>query len=171
MRIPRKPRAAMTASNNQALLERFYAAFSARDGSGMGACYGAAAHFRDPVFELEGARIGAMWRMLCSRGADLRIEATDLSANTDSGSATWHAWYTFSATGRPVHNVVASQFRFRDGAIVDQQDRFPFWRWSRQALGPAGLLLGWTPMLQSKVRANANRALQAFVQSEPGQTG
>src|SRR5690606_36578935 len=89
LRIPRKPRAAMTASSNRALLERFYAAFSARDGSGMGACYGAAAHFRDPVFELEGARIGAMWRMLCSRGADLRIEATDLSANTDSGSATW----------------------------------------------------------------------------------
>ena len=47
----------MTASSNRALLERFYAAFSARDGSGMGACYGAAAHFRDPVFELEGARI------------------------------------------------------------------------------------------------------------------
>ena len=61
------------------------------------------------------ANIGAMWRMLCSRGTDLRIESSNLVADAEGGSADWQAWYAFSATGRPVHNVVRSQFRFRDG--------------------------------------------------------
>jgi ketosteroid isomerase-like protein len=166
LRAMRKPPSLMTSDANRALLETFFAAFSARDGAGMSRCYDSAARFRDPVFELEGARIGAMWRMLCSRGADLRIEASDLSIIGDTGSATWHAWYTFSASGRPVHNIVNSRFRFRDGRIIDQVDRFSFWRWSRQALGPAGLLLGWTPLLRRKVQTNADRALQAHIRSE-----
>jgi ketosteroid isomerase-like protein len=164
----RNPRRIMTADAHRATLEAFFAAFSARDGVGMGRCYDSAARFRDPVFELEGARIGAMWRMLCSRGADLRIEASDLSATEDTGTATWHAWYTFSASGRPVHNVVHSGFRFREGRIVEQIDRFSFWRWSKQALGPPGLLLGWSPLLRRKVQVNADRALQAYIRSEAG---
>lgn len=156
----------MTSAANLSLLERYFAAFAARDGAGMADCYHPAARFHDPVFDLEGERIGTMWRMLCSRGTDLRIASSNLNATIDRGSADWQAWYTFSTGGRPVHNIVHSQFRFLDGKIVDQVDHFPFWRWSRQALGPAGLLLGWTPLLRRKVRTHANRALQAHIQSE-----
>src|SRR6478735_2969497 len=66
---------------NRALIERFYHAFQQRDGAAMAACYHANASFRDPVFELEGARVGAMWRMLTSRGADLRVEFGNISAD------------------------------------------------------------------------------------------
>jgi uncharacterized protein len=148
---------------NRNLIERFYRAFQQRDGAAMAACYHGAATFRDPVFELEGARIGAMWKMLTSRGADLRVEFSNVSADAASGSADWQAWYSFSATGRPVHNIINARFRFADGLIVEHVDTFNFWRWSRQALGTVGVLLGWSPMLRAKVRSEAARALDRYV--------
>lgn len=148
------------------LITRFHAAFAERDGAAMSACYAGNATFTDPVFDLRGSDIGAMWRMLCSRAADLRVESSNLVAGADAGSADWQAWYTFSTTGRPVHNLVHSRFRFANGLIVEQVDTFDFWRWSRQALGPMGLVLGWTPLVRNKVRANARVALDRFIASE-----
>lgn len=154
----------MTAEeDNRALIERFYRAFQQRDAATMAACYHPAATFRDPVFELEGARVGAMWKMLTSRGADLRVEFSNVVADAASGGADWQAWYTFSSTGRPVHNIIAARFRFADGLIVEHVDTFDFWRWARQALGPAGLLLGWSPLLRGKVQSQAARALDAYI--------
>jgi hypothetical protein len=61
---------------------------------------------------------------------------------------------------------VRSTFRFADGAIAEQVDSFGFHRWARQALGPPGLLLGWTPMLRSTVRRRAREALDEFMAEE-----
>ena len=156
----------MQSNENLALLGKFYSAFTARDGASMSACYHDDATFKDPVFNLRGAEVGAMWRMLCSRGKDLRVEATNLKAEKDTGNADWQAWYSFSATGRSVHNQVQSRFRFVDGRIIEQVDTFSFMAWSRQALGPVGFLLGWTPFLKNKVRANAHTALTAYIAKE-----
>jgi ketosteroid isomerase-like protein len=140
----------------------FYEAFQRRDGAAMAACYTPDATFRDPAFDLRGEDVGRMWRMLCERGKDLHLEFANVHADGDRGSADWQAWYSFSKTGRNVHNVIHAEFRFRDGLICEHVDRFDFWRWSRQALGPAGLLLGWTPFLRNKVRTEAARGLAAF---------
>ena len=153
----------MNAPANRELIEGIYRAFQRRDGEAMAACYAADATFRDPVFDLRGARIGAMWKMLCSRGADLRVEFAGLVTDDSSASADWQAWYTFSGTGRQVHNVIRARFRLADGMITQHIDEFDFWRWSRQALGPPGLLLGWTPLLRGKVRAQAAQALDRFI--------
>ncbi len=155
----------MTLAANEATLKRLHAAFAVRDGKTMGECYHADARFRDPVFDLRGDEIGAMWQMLCSRSSDLRIESSNLEVEGDRGQADWQAWYPFSTTGRAVHNIIHSEYRFSDGLIVDQVDAFPFWRWSRQALGPAGLLFGWTPWLRNKVRATASAALSRYMAS------
>lgn len=150
---------------NRETLERFFRAFSARDGETMAACYHADARFTDPVFTLHGGDVGAMWRMLCQRGKDLRVESSAIQCRDDQGTATWHAWYTFSSTGRPVHNMVQSTFRMETGLIREQTDHFAFWRWSRQALGLSGVLLGWSPLLRNKVRASAASSLKQFVDS------
>jgi ketosteroid isomerase-like protein len=92
------------ALENRALIERFYAAFQKRDGAAMAACYHANARFRDPVFELEGARVGAMWKMLTSRGTDLRVEFGNVSPMQRRRRLAGR--YKFSATGRPVHNII-----------------------------------------------------------------
>ncbi len=145
---------------------RLHAAFARRDGTSMAACYRPDATFSDPVFDLRGAEVGAMWRMLCSRAHDLRVEATGIVVDAGDGRADWQAWYTFSSTGRPVHNIVHSRFHLADGLIAGQVDTFPFWRWSRQALGPIGIVLGWTPLVRNRVRREARASLERFLATE-----
>jgi ketosteroid isomerase-like protein len=148
---------------NAELIENFYAAFARRDAPAMAACYAPDARFRDPVFELEGGEIGAMWAMLCARGKDLRIVWRDVRADAAAGGAHWEADYTFSATGRPVHNVIDAAFTFRAGRIATHVDAFDLWRWSRMALGLKGTLLGWTPFVHNAVRGQARRGLDAWM--------
>lgn len=150
---------------NATLINGFYEAFQRRDVAAMAGCYHADIRFSDEVFpDLRGPQASAMWAMLVARGKDLRLAFADVTADDARGAATWEAWYTFSGTGRPVHNVIRAEFAFRDGRIVRHVDRFDFWRWARQALGPAGLLLGWTPYLRAKVRATAARSLAAWME-------
>ncbi len=141
-------------------IERFYAAFDRKDGDAMAACYAPGVRFSDPAFgELNGAEAGDMWRMLTGRAQDLTVTL----AEHDDSSAHWLADYTFAATGRKVHNDVRATFAFdADGLITEHVDRFSFHAWSRQALGPAGLLLGWTPLLRAKVRSQARQGLAEF---------
>jgi ketosteroid isomerase-like protein len=147
----------------RAVAERFYAAFARRDAESMAACYADDASFSDPAFpDLRGEAVRDMWRMLCARGKDLRIEHRVTAASAGRASVRWEAWYTFSGTGRAVHNVIDAELEVRDGKIVRHRDEFSFPRWARQALGAPGLLLGWTPFLQRKVQAQAAIALEKF---------
>jgi ketosteroid isomerase-like protein len=147
------------------LIERFYSAFARRDGDEMAASYAPDATFSDPVFgDLRGEEPGAMWRMLTSQADDLRIELLEHEADGDRGSAGWRAHYTFSQTGRPVVNDVRARFRFAsDGRIAEHVDEFSFHRWASQALGPPGMLLGWTPILRNSVRTRARGSLDRFM--------
>lgn len=130
----------------------------------MQACYHPEATFHDPVFQtLTSLQVRAMWQMLLTSAKDLRLTFSDVSAEGNTGSCIWHAHYSFSRTGRPVHNIVRSRFTFRDGLIYAQKDHFSFWRWSRQALGISGLLLGWSPVLKNKVRGTAAQNLAKFM--------
>jgi ketosteroid isomerase-like protein len=156
---------------NAQLLTHFYSAFQRRDGDAMAACYHPDAEFSDEVFiGLRHGGVTSMWRMLCERGKDLTLEFRDIQADDRSGRAHWEAHYTFSTTGRKVHNIIDAEFEFRDGKILRHRDRFDFHRWSRQALGPMGLALGWTPFLKNKVRATARASLEKFM-SERGVSG
>ncbi len=129
----------------------------------MAACYSADLTFEDPAFGvLHGNDAGDMWRMLCEAATDLRIEYEIESVDDTEAEVAWTARYTFSATGRPVVNHVRASMRFRDGKIIDHRDRFSFWRWSAQALGPSGVLLGWTPLVKKQVRSNALKGLRAY---------
>lgn len=150
-------------ASNVALVERFYAAFDRRDHRTMAASYAPAARFSDPVFQdLAGPRIGTMWRMLCERATDLRVECGPVRVDGDMTRVEWQAWYTYSATGRRVHNRIAASFSLGQGLIHRHDDVFDLYRWARQALGIKGLVLGWTPPVQRAIRRQASRSLDAF---------
>jgi ketosteroid isomerase-like protein len=156
----------MQAHPNAVLLTNFYNAFAARNADAMAASYASDATFSDPVFtSLHGNEVGAMWKMLCSRATDLRIEARDIDAGDSEGKAHWEAWYTFTKTGRPVHNVIDATFEFRDGRIAAHRDRFDLWRWTGQALGTSGKVLGWSPLIQGAVRKQAREGLAKYMSS------
>lgn len=150
-------------SGEAALVERFYAAFARRDHRAMAAAYAPSARFSDPVFtDLAGPRIGAMWRMLCERATDLRIECGPVVVEGVRAEAEWQAWYTYTATGRHVHNRIRASLTIADGLITRHDDRFDLYRWSRQALGLKGMMLGWTPLMQAAIRTQAGKALERF---------
>jgi ketosteroid isomerase-like protein len=145
---------------NERLIHDFYTSFQKRDAAAMVACYHPQVRFSDPVFpDLRGARAGAMWRMLCGRATDLAIEFRDVAADGQRGSAHWDARYTYSATGRLVLNRIDAAFEFEGGKIIRHTDAFDLYRWARQALGPIGWLLGWSPPVQNKIRRTAGAAL------------
>ena len=143
--------------------ERFYEAFMVRDHYTMGLLYAEHATFSDPVFPLLNAR-GArtMWKMLLTRAEDLGIEVKILEDSPTHASVDWVAHYTFGATGRPVVNRVHTEMAISLGRIVSQVDSFNLWRWSGQALGARGWLLGWTPLVRNKIRAQAAHTLREY---------
>jgi ketosteroid isomerase-like protein len=148
---------------HRALITRFYQAFQRLDAEAMVACYSDDIIFSDPAFgTLRGKDAGDMWRMLTTRAKHFTLTFDRVSADERSGAAHWVATYLFSQTGRTVVNDIQARFVFRDGKICEHHDVFGLWRWSRQALGTTGLLLGWTPMVQGKVRQQALKGLRAF---------
>ncbi|WP_438308130.1 nuclear transport factor 2 family protein [Pseudomonas guariconensis] len=151
---------------NRELITRFYQAFQRLDAEAMVACYSDDITFNDPVFgTLRGRDVGDMWRMLTSRAKNFSLTFDSVSANQDGGNAHWVARYLFTQTGRTVVNDIQARFVIRDGLICQHDDSFDLWRWSRQALGLPGLLLGWSPLLQNKVRQQAFKGLRTYQQS------
>jgi ketosteroid isomerase-like protein len=149
-------------SQNKTLIEKFYRAFKQKDHQTMAECYHPDAYFKDEAFELKGKEIGAMWHMLCVRGKDMTMEFS-VAESDENVSAHWEPKYSFSQTGRLVHNIIDAEFEFKEGKIIKHIDRFNFWSWSRQALGAPGLLLGWTPLLRKKVSTMAMGNLKKFM--------
>ena len=148
-------------ADNAKVIRDLYEALDRHDGEAMAALYDPNGRFKDPAFgELSGEEAGDMWRMLTSRSEDLSVELAEHEADGDTGSAHWIATYTFN-TGRHVVNDIHAKFSFRDGKITDHQDSFSFHRWARQALGPAGLVLGLPPF-SALVHRKARRQLEEF---------
>lgn len=151
-----------------AVVDTFYTSLGKRDGEAMAACYHDDVVFEDPAFgELRGRDAGDMWRMLCSRSVDLRVEHQILETTENTARTNWIANYTFTATGRQVRNDVVATMKLVDGKIIDHRDEFDFWKWSSQALGLPGKLFGWSNALKSRVRKTARGNLRAFQASHP----
>lgn len=155
----------MKSPGNQALIKKFYEAFARLDGEAMAACYHSEVVFEDPAFGvLKGAHAGNMWRMLCKsqKGKDFQVTFRDIQASEAGGSAFWEARYTFSKTGRKVHNKIKAQFEIRDGKIMKHTDVFDLKSWAAQAMGFKGALLGGTKFFQRKLQAQTKGMLGKF---------
>lgn len=152
---------------NSTLIETFYKAFQNLDAEGMVACYHDEIEFHDPAFgTLKGVNAKDMWKMLCKNAKDLKVEFSAISANEKTGTAHWEAWYTFSQTGKKVHNIIDAKFEFKDGKIIKHHDAFNLHRWAKQALGFKGFLLGGTSFFQGKLQQQTNKLLSKFQASK-----
>ncbi len=149
---------------NHQLLTTFNQSFQNKDYIAMQNCYADGAVFNDPVFvNLTATEVKAMWQMFCVKGKDVQIQFGNVQANDKTGSAEWIGHYTFSKTGRKVVNRIKANFVFENGKIIKHTDEFNFYTWARQALGVTGLLLGWTGFVKDKVRGEARKNLQGFM--------
>ena len=143
------------ASANAALIDRFYEAFARQDGEAMAACYTPDAHFSDPVFtDLHGEEVG--------RDVADALRARHRPAGRALGGRGRRRAGLGPLGGRlhVLHRATGPQ---RDRGLVSLPGRpdrrpsrqFDLWAWSRQALGPLGVVLGWSPPVQGKIRAQA----------------
>ncbi|MBS1490071.1 MAG: nuclear transport factor 2 family protein [Bacteroidetes bacterium] len=144
--------------SNEQVVGHFYESFQKLDYPTMQQYYAEEVVFQDSVFgTLNSIQVKAMWEMLCRNAKDFSLVFSEVKAiDAEYISCRWVATYTFSATGRKVVNRIQAYMRIENGKIIEHTDYFNFWKWSRQALGLSGWLLGWTGFFQQKVR---NRAL------------
>jgi ketosteroid isomerase-like protein len=148
--------------DNAQLIQNFYDAFATGDAEATVSLYADDIEFQDPAFgSLKGDNAKNMWRMLL-KTPGIKITASNIKADDQTGSADWVAKYTFSLTGRKVINRVHAEFVFANGKIVKHTDTFSFWKWASQAFGIKGLLLGWTPLMKNKVNQKALSRLSKF---------
>lgn len=152
---------------NEALIQKFYTAFQQLDYKTMQDCYADEVVFSDPAFgTLQGNEAKAMWEMLCKQAKNFSLSFSAIKAlDEEYNTCNWIATYTFSKTGRKVKNVITAHIRIQQGKITEHTDNFDLWKWSQQALGLPGILFGWTPMLQNKIRQTARMSLEKFMQS------
>lgn len=151
---------------NQELIEKFYQSFSDGNAIGMIDCYHDDIEFEDPAFgQLKGDKAKAMWQMLLSRkGASPTIQFSNITADEKTGSATWIAAYKYGKQQRNVVNHISATFEFQDGKIIRHTDDFDLWKWSRQALGFSGLLLGWSGFMRNKIQGTTNQLLRKYME-------
>jgi len=147
------------------VINGFYEAFSALDAENMVNYYHDNVVFEDPAFgRLEGERAKNMWRMLCQsqKGQKFIVLHSEVQAKQNEGSAHWEALYVFSKTNRNVRNKIKAEFKFKDGKIIEHTDKFDLYRWSRQALGLTGYMIGWSGFFKGKLQKQTNGLLERF---------
>lgn len=151
-------------NSHSLLLEKLFTCLNNKDHAGMAKCYQPDAIFKDIAFDLHGQKqIHAMWHMISE--SDLKATFKIIEVNDDIGRVQLIDDYTFRDTGRPVHNEIQSDFRFRDGLIIEHLDSCDSLKWGIQALGPAKGFISW---LKPSIRqAKAKEKLEKFVSNHP----
>lgn len=155
--------------DNTEVLKEFYTAFQNKDAKKMAEHYHKDIVFEDPAFGIiKGVKPGKMWEMLCETGKDMTLEFSGISANEKTGKAHWEAHYTFTATGKKVHNIVDAIFEFKDGKIIKHTDSFSFKGWAKQAFGFVGTLIGGSSFFQNKIKSKTNSTLNKYISKQNG---
>lgn len=151
---------------NTELIKKFYTAFSNGNSAEMIECYHKDIVFKDPVFgELTGERACKMWEMLMAQKKEsTTVTFSNVVANENTGSANWVAKYVYGEKQRKVTNEVSAHFTFKDGKIIKHTDSFDLWKWTKQALGAPGYLLGWSSFMKNKIQKTTNANLDTYIQ-------
>ncbi len=153
---------------NAELITNFYKAFADGDAEGMVNCYHNEIQFQDPAFGvLKNEDAKNMWRMLISRSkGNLKITFNNVTANDKTGGAHWVAEYIFTQTNRKVLNVISAEFEFADGKIIKHTDSFDLYKWTKQALGLKGYLLGWTAFMRKQIQQQSGKLLKKYTEKK-----
>jgi ketosteroid isomerase-like protein len=155
-------------NTNSQLIEKFYTAFQQLDAAAMNSCYSDDIVFFDPVFGLlRGEEAKSMWEMLCKNAKQFSLTYGNIVVlDEEYSTCDWMAKYIFSATGKQVINKIKANMRFADGKIIEHSDAFSVHKWSRQAFGLTGTILGWNSFFQNKIKNKAKKSLVSFMEQK-----
>ncbi len=151
--------------DNNELIEKFYTSFSNGDAKGMIECYHENITFKDPAFgELKGEKAKKMWEMLLSKkNSTTQISFDNVETTKETGSVNWTAKYVYGEKNRKVINMITANFKFKEGKIIEHIDTFNLWKWTQQALGISGYILGWSSFMKNKIQKTTNKKLANYM--------
>ena len=116
--------------------------------------------------ELNGDSVKKMWEMLLSnKDAQFKLTFSDIHEKNNFVYAKWQASYYYGPHKRFVVNSVNAKFKFSENKIILHEDQFNLWKWSKQAIGLPGVILGWSNFFKSKLQTEANKKLNKFINS------
>lgn len=153
--------------DHREIIHKFYTSFSNGNVKGMLECYHKEIVFKDAVFgQLKGQRAVKMWEMLLSKKReDTVVNFYNVQATEQHGKANWVAEYFYGEKKRKVVNKVKADFTFKDGKIIEHTDTFDLWKWTQQAMGITGYLIGWTSFMKHKIQQTTNKRLDEFIKN------
>ena len=126
-------------------------------------------HFEDFAFDIHGPDVFAMWQWFCLPGEHRGpVEVPwfgNIRANGETVTAGYRVAYTYGEDRRPVDYVIRSTFTIEKGKIAKQCDRGSIFTWTRQAFGLPYALISWAPFFNARVRREARKKLDAFIDS------
>ena len=152
---------------DEKIVHKFYRAFAEGDAEQMVSFYHEKAHFEDPIFgKLNAQQVANMWRMLIAR-RDKNTQITHKITGVNGGiiKVNWIAQYNYGPKKRKVVNHVSAQLKIVDGRIMEHTDHFDLWKWTQQAFGLPGYLLGWSSFMKMKIKGKVSLALKEFIES------
>ena len=148
---------------NVELIENFTRPSLAATMPACSRCYDPAVDFADPVFTVQANVHTPCGTCSSAEARPSRSPSTRFKPTTQVEARTGKRSIIFRRPKRPVLNIIDAEFKFRNGKIYWHRDHFDFWKWSRQALGTSGMLLGWSPILHNRVRKTASANLDKFI--------
>lgn len=129
--------------------------------------YSEYATYSDPIFNLKGKEVPSLWYMMCTLDNDLSVTYKILEESGELVHTEWTISYILEVTGKRVKLNEKGFFRIIDGKIVEHRDEYDLWSWSSQGLGFIGKYLGWSGWFQNRVRKQAKRTVDVFIQLNP----
>ncbi|MFA5899664.1 MAG: nuclear transport factor 2 family protein [Hyphomicrobium sp.] len=135
--------------------EGLFLALRRRDATGVAACYDQDAVFSSPIIgDVRGADVEALWRAIFAATCDSTLSFTIVDLGLTSARVEGIAKYSLLASGRSVTSRFNSALHIRDLRVMQHDDNFDAWAWASMALGPTGLLLGWSKAWRRRMVAN-----------------
>jgi len=104
--------------------------------------------------------------LLSKSGANTKINFSVLDSQDEHKRVNWTAEYLFGKSNRKVVNHIQGRYKFEDGKIIEHIDSFDMWKWSSQALGISGSLLGWSSFMKNKIQKTTNKQLDRYMQTQ-----
>jgi hypothetical protein len=135
---------------NAALIDHFYESFARKDAPAMARCIRADAHFHDPIFDLKGADVAAMWTMFCERGRDLRSNGAMSTRTTPPGRPTGGALHVLGdrPQGPQSHRFAVHVSRWADRRRTPTRSPLAV---EPDGARAEGVVLGWTPFVKKAI--------------------
>ncbi|PKP26419.1 MAG: nuclear transport factor 2 family protein [Bacteroidetes bacterium HGW-Bacteroidetes-2] len=158
----------VTLMNTLEIITQFYDAFVEGNAKNMVFLYDEKIEFEDPAFgKLHGEEAHKMWEMLIKRSnGNLKVSYTIYDVAVNFAVVHWTATYPFARTGRTVTNHIVANIVLKNHKIIKHTDYFNLWKWSRQALGWKGFLLGWTPFFKNKLQQQTQTLLKDYIKNQ-----